>query len=83
MQNKDLKTNIKKGKNKLREKMKKWQIKNSEKLEILEISEKLFRVFFFLSFRFFPTAKLKNLDLKISKKKFPRFPSFRPDQKKS
>ena len=76
MQNKDLKTNIKKGKNKLREKMKKWQIKNSEKLEILEISEKLFRVFFFLSFRFFPTAKLKNLDLKISKKKISEISEF-------
>ena len=36
----------KKGK-KLRKKMKKWQIENSEKLGISEISEKLFRVFDF------------------------------------
>ena len=47
---------IKKGK-KLRKKMKKWQIENSEKLEI---SEKLFRVFLFSSFRFCPTAKIEN-----------------------
>ena len=45
--------------------MKKWQIENSEKSKKSEISEKLFRVF-------------KNSDLKISEKKFPRFPSFRP-----
>ena len=37
---------IKKAK-KLRKKMKKWQIENSEKLGISEISEKLFRVFDF------------------------------------
>ena len=48
--------------------MKKWQIENSEKSEISEISEKLFRVFFFPSFRLFPTAKIKNSDLKISEK---------------
>ena len=47
---------IKKGK-KLRKKMKKWQIENSEKLEI---SEKLFRVFLFSSFRFCPKAKIEN-----------------------
>ena len=34
--------------------MKKWQIENSEKLEILEISEKLFWVFLFPSFQFLP-----------------------------
>ena len=64
--------------------MKKWQIENSEKSEISEISEKLFRVFFFPSFRFCPTAKIENSDLKNSDKKFlrfprfPKFPSFRP-----
>ena len=58
--------------------MKKWQIENSEKSKKSEISEKLFRVFFFPSFRFCPTAKIENSNLKISEKKFPRFPSFRP-----
>ena len=48
--------------------MKKWQIKNLEKSEISEISEKLFRVFSFPSFRFCPTAKIENSDLKISEK---------------
>ena len=57
--------------------MKKWQIENSEKSEILEISEKLFQVFFFPSFRFCPTAKIENSDLKISKKMFRDFRGFR------
>ena len=67
--------------------MRKWQIENSEKLEISEISEKLFRVFLFLSFRFCPTAKIENSDLKILRKNFPGFPrfsrfrSFRPGQR--
>ena len=47
--------------------MKKWHIEN---LETSEISEKLFRVFLFPSFRFCPTAKIENLDLKISGKNF-------------
>ena len=46
--------------------MKKWQIENSEKSEISDISEKLFRVFFFPSFQFYPTAKIENSDLIIS-----------------
>ena len=45
--------------------MKIWQIKNLEKSEILEISEKLFQVFLFPSFWFCPTAKMENSDLKI------------------
>ena len=45
--------------------MKKRQIEN---LKELEISEMLFRVFLFLSFRFCPTAKIENSDLKISEK---------------
>ena len=53
--------------------MKNWQIENLQKSEISEISEKLFRDFLFPSFRFSPTAKTENSDLKIS-----RFPSFRP-----
>ena len=59
--------------------MKKWQIENSETSEISEI---LFRVFLFPSFRFCPTAKIENSDLKISGENcpsflsFPRFPSF-------
>ena len=61
---------------KLRTKMKKWQIENSEKSEISEISEELFRVFLFPSFRFCPTAKIENSDLKIVEKFFPRFPRF-------
>ena len=61
---------------KLRTKMKKWQIENSEKSEISEISEELFRVFLFPSFRFCPTAKIENSDLKIVEKIFPRFPRF-------
>ena len=45
--------------------MKKWQSQNSETSEILEISEIPFQVFLFLRFRFFPTSKIENLDLKI------------------
>ena len=48
--------------------MKKWQIENPENSEIWEISEKLFRVFLFLSFRFCPIAKIENSDLKTWKK---------------
>ena len=56
--------------------MKQWQIENSEKSEISEISEKLFGVFFFPSFRFCPTAKIQNTDLKISEKNFRNFRDF-------
>ena len=45
--------------------MKKWQIENLEKSEI---SEKLFLVFLFPGFRFCPTAKIENSDLKFRKK---------------
>ena len=48
--------------------MKKWQRENSETSKISEISEILFQVFLFPSFRFFPIAKIKNSDLKISEK---------------
>ena len=54
----------------------KWQIENSETSEISEILEILFRVILFPSFRFCPTAKIENSDLKISGKNFPSFPSF-------
>ena len=54
--------------------MKKWKIENSEKSEISEISEKLFRVFLFHSFRFCPTAKIENSDLKILDKNFRDIP---------
>ena len=54
--------------------MKKWQIENSEKSEI---SEKLSQVFVFPSFRFCPTAKIENLDLKTSEKNFLDFLDFR------
>ena len=53
--------------------MKKWQIENSETSEISEI---LFRIFLFPSFRFFPIAKIKNSDLKISEKNFRVFRDF-------
>ena len=56
--------------------MKKWQIENSEKLEISEISEILFRVLLFPSFRFCLPAKNENLDLKILKKNFRDFRDF-------
>ena len=56
--------------------MKKWQIENSGKSEISEISEKLFRVFLFPCFRFCPTAKIENSDLKISEKNFQDFRGF-------
>ena len=56
--------------------MKKWQIEISEKSEKSEISEKLFRIFLFPSFQFCPTAKIENLDLKISGKNFRGFPVF-------
>ena len=55
----------------------KWQIENSERLEKSEISEKLFRVFLFPSFRFCPTSKIENSDLKISEKNFRDFRDFR------
>ena len=48
----------------------KWHIENSETSEIL------FRVFLFPSFRFCPTAKIENLDLKISEKNFRGFRVF-------
>ena len=57
--------------------MKKWQIENWEKSVISEISEKLFRVFLFLSFRFCPTAKIENSDLKFLEKTFRDFRGFR------
>ena len=57
--------------------MKKWQIENSEKSEKSEISEKLPRVFLFPSFRFCPTAKIENSDLKISEKHCRDFRGFR------
>ena len=66
----------KKGK-KLRKKMKKWQIENSEKSEISEILEKLFRVLLVPSFRFCPTAEIKNSDLRILEKSFRDFRDFR------
>ena len=47
--------------------MKKWQIKNLEKL---------FRAFLFLSFQFCPKAKIENSDLKISQKNFRDFQDF-------
>ena len=50
--------------------MKKWQIENSEKSEISEVWEKLFRVFLFPSFRFCPTVKIENSDLKFLEKDF-------------
>ena len=53
--------------------MKKWQIENLEKSEI---SEKLFRVFLFPSFRFCQTTKIRNSDLKISEKNFRDFRGF-------
>ena len=53
--------------------MQKWQIENSEKPEILE---KLFQVSLFPSFRFCPTAKIENSDLKISGKNFRYFRVF-------
>ena len=51
--------------------MKKWQIYNSEKSEIWEILEKLFRVFDFAH-----TAKIENSDLKNLEKKFRDFRVF-------
>ena len=45
--------------------MERWQIENSETSEISEI---LFQVFLFPCFRFCPTAKIENWDLKISEK---------------
>ena len=56
--------------------MKKWQIKNSKKSEISEISEKLFQVFLFPSFQFCPTAKIENSELKILEKNFRVFRVF-------
>ena len=49
--------------------MKKCQMENSE-IIWKNYLEKLFQVFFFLSFQFSPTAKIENLDLKIAEKSF-------------
>ena len=57
--------------------MKKWQIENSERSRISEISQKLFLVFLFPSFQFFPTTKIENSDLKILGKNFRDFRDFR------
>ena len=77
MQIKELeKTFTKKEKKRLRKKMKKGQIENLEKSQISEISEKLFRVFLFPSFRFCHTTKIRNSDLKISEKNFRDFRGF-------
>ena len=57
--------------------MKKWQIEISEKSEISEIWEKLFRLFLFPSFRFCPTAKIENSDWKFLEKYFRDFWDFR------
>ena len=54
--------------------MKKWQIENSETSGISKI---FFRVFLFPSFRFCPTAKIENSDLKISENFFRVFRDFR------
>ena len=54
--------------------MKKWQLESSENSEI---SEKLFRVFYFRVFDFALQPKSKTW-IKNLEKKFPRFPSFRP-----
>ena len=56
--------------------MKKWQIEISEKSEISEIWEKLFRLFLFPSFRFCPTAKIENSDWKFLEKDFRGFQVF-------
>ena len=56
--------------------MKKWQMENTETSEISEISEILCRVFSFPSFRFCPTAKIENSDLKILDKNFRVFRVF-------
>ena len=66
----------KKGKT-LRKKMKKWQIENSEKSEILKISKKVFWVFLFQSFRFWPAKKIENSDLKILENNFRDFRDLR------
>ena len=57
--------------------MKKWQIENSEKSKVSEISKELFRVFFFSSFRLYPAAKIENSDFKISERNFRDFRGFR------
>ena len=46
----------------------KWKNSKSKKSEISEISEKLSQVFLFPSFRFCPTAKIENSDLKFLEK---------------
>ena len=57
--------------------MKKWQIENSEKSEMSEISEKLFQVFLFSSCQFCPTVKIENSDIKILEKNSRDFRDFR------
>ena len=50
--------------------MENWQVENSEKLEISEIAEKIFRLFVFI------LQSNRKLGFKNLGKKFPRFPSF-------
>ena len=59
---------------KLRTKMKKWRIENSEKSEISGISEKLFRVFDFV---LLPYSQNRKLGFKNLRKKFRDFRDFR------
>ena len=54
----------------------KWKNDKSKTLEILVISEILFRVFLFPSFWFCSRAKIENSDLKISEKNFRDFRDF-------
>ena len=56
--------------------MKKLQIGNWVTSKTSEILEILFRVFLFPNFRFCPTAKIENFDLKISEKNFRDFRGF-------
>ena len=68
--------------------MKKWQIENSEKSKISEISEKIFPSFLTSEFSILPYSQnrklvFKNLGKKFEKfLRFPGFPSFRPGRNK-
>ena len=57
--------------------MKKWLIENSEKSEILKISEKLFPSFLISKFSVLPYSQNGKSDLKILEKNFRDFRYFR------
>ena len=77
-----MKKHLQKKKKKLRKKMKKWQIENLETSENIGNLEKVIASFLISEFSIFSYSQSRKLGFKNLGKKFPRFPSFRPGQKR-